>query len=194
MKLSVQETGLQELLKGLSNAAKNIPRELYTVLNKAGSKTKIAMAREVGQEITAKAKSIKEQIKIHKDRHNMAVTVSLYKSGRIPLRDFGAKNTKKGVTAKISKTAGKKIYPNSFIITKFGNHVFNRVGKERFPLLKPRGPSPWGVLVKNPEKITAIVIVSRVAVVRALSDRIRYLELKKSGGLNWQQSETTSEE
>ena len=188
--IEVSETGLKELMQSLENAADNIPREIYSALGTAGTKTKSAMTKEVAKELNVKQKIIRDQVKTKKDRQNLLVTISLVKSIRIPLRDFGAKSTRrKGVTAKISKSKGSRPYPNAFQVTKIGNHIFKRSGSQRLPITKLHGPSPWGVLAKNPEKVTNVVEIAREAVIDAIRKRIRYLELKKRGGLNWQQNE-----
>ncbi len=191
MNIDVSESGLKDLIESLENASENLPREIYTALSKAGTKTKSAMAKEVAKELNVAQKVIRQQMKVHKDRHNLVVTVSLVKSERIPLRDFKARATKKkGVTAKISKTKGSKSYLNAFQVVKIGNHIFQRETEERLPIRKLHGPSPWGVMVKNPAKIVLVTEVARESILIELKKRVRFLELKKRGGLSWQQPDT----
>lgn len=181
-------TNLKDVIESMANVTENLPREIYSALGKASTKTKSALSKEVAKELATKQKIIKDQIKTHKDRQELSVTISLLKSVRIPLRDFGARQTKKGVTAKISKTKGRKTYQSAFKVTKIGDHVFKRTTTKRFPIQKLKGPSPWGVMVKNPDKIADVVEISRQETAKAMSERLRYLNLKKSGGLNWQQA------
>jgi hypothetical protein len=61
-------------------------------------------------------------------------------------------------------------------------HVFKRVGKERLPIQKLMGPSPWGVTVKN--KIDEVVVkFSRADLLKQIKERTRFLGLKKSGAI-----------
>ena len=61
----------------------------------------------------------------------------------IPLRDFRARMTRRGVTFQISKRAGRKTYQAKgqpgFIIDRFGGHVFVRKGPD------PVGPAKAGI-------------------------------------------------
>jgi hypothetical protein len=192
--IEVKSKGLSELIEGLNRASENLPREVYSALNEAAKKTKKMMAVEVTNQIEHKLaqKIIKKQLKTKKDRQNLTVTVSLVKSWRVPLRDYGARQTKKGVTiANRGKGTGRTVYPHAFVVKKFGNHVYTRPETgERGPILKLKGVSPWGVLIKNKSKIATIVMVSQEEVKKQLADRIRYLNLKKQGQLNWQQNDS----
>jgi len=209
MNIDVSEKGLNELIEALENAADNIPKELFAALGKAAQPARRAMTNEVVSELNVPKKVPNKQIKIHKDKDNLVVTISLPKTFRIPLKEFKPTVSKRnGVGAKISKTKGKKSYPNAFRVNSIGGHIFTRSQKQaprvmtkgsykgqiRQPLAKLRGPSPWGGLAKNPEKLSNLVQVSREEVLAAIKDRVRYLELKKRGGLNWQQNETTETE
>jgi len=194
--IEAKSKGLSELIEGLNRASENLPREVYSAFNEAAKKTKKMMAVEVTNQIEHKLaqKIIKKQLKTIKDRKNLTVTVSLVKSWRVPLRDYGARQTKKGVTiANRGKGTGRTVYPHAFVVKKFGNHVYTRTqnGKgPRGPILKLKGVSPWGVLIKNKSAIATIVQVSKDEVKKQLADRIRYLNLKKQGQLNWQQNDS----
>jgi hypothetical protein len=194
MNISVSESGLKDLIESLENAADNIPKEIYTALGKAGTKVKSIIAKEVTKEINIVQKTVRANTKIIKDKTNLTVTVSLAKSDRIAIQHFkgGARQTKTGVKSKVNNAKGSKIYPSTFKSEKLHGNVFKRKGKARFPLSKRlRGPSPMGVLAKNPDKLAVVVGASRELVIEAIRDRVRFLELKKRGGLNWQQNETT---
>jgi len=188
--IALKEKGLSELIESLNNVAENLAKETYTALSKAGSKTARAMTQEVTAELNVAAKVVRSKIKIKKQRENLTVTASLAKSARIPLRDFKARQTKtKGVSAKIEKKKGVTHYPKAFIVNKFGGQVYTRTNKgtgPRGPILKLKGASPFGSLVKR--SLNKVVEISTEEVKKQLAERIRYLNLKKSGGLNWQQN------
>jgi len=186
--IALKEKGLSELIESLNNVAENLAKETYTALGKAGNKTARAMTQEVTAELNVAAKVVRKQIKIGKQRESLTVTCSLGKSLRIPLRDFGTTKTREGIKAKVSKTAGKKLYASAFRVDKLSRHIFVRKGKFRLPLTKLHGPSPWGILAKNNDRLARVVEISTEEVRKQLAERIRYLNLKKSGGLNWQQN------
>jgi hypothetical protein len=186
--MQIRTEGLKELLASLDNVSDNLAKEAYTALGKAGNKTRSGIAKTVSQTINVKQKAIRKQTAIKKNRRMLTVTVSLNKSARIPLKEFSAKQTKPGVTAKIPKKGGRKTYTGAFQITKFGNHVFSRREGQGRKLFKLHGPSPWGVLIKNKDKIALVVEIGRAEIRKQLAERIRYVELKKAGKLNWQQN------
>jgi hypothetical protein len=95
------------------------------------------------------------------------------------------------VTVKLNNKRGTRAYPNAFIVKKLGGHVYTRPkgSNKRFPIVKLKGVSPWGVLIKNKSKIATIVDASREEVKKQIAERIRFLNLKKQGQLNWQNNE-----
>jgi hypothetical protein len=189
--ISTKAQGFSELIESLHNVAANLAPEVYAALGKAGNKTKSLMAKVVVKELNVKEKIVKQNIKLTKNRELLSVTSSMGKSNRIAMQNFngGAKQTKTGVKAKISKTKGAKTYTSAFTNAKLHGNVFKRKGKKRFPLTnRLRGPSPWGVLSQHPDKVAEITAGATEEVRKQLAERIRYLNLKKSGGLNWQQN------
>jgi len=185
--IKVESRGLDELIGSLNAVSENLAKETYAALGKAGNKTARAMTQQVTAELNVAAKVVRSKIKIRKQRENLKVTCSLAKSWRIPLRDFKARETKKGVSARIEKKKGVTHYPGAFIVKKFGGQVYTRPESGvRGPILKMKGASPFGSLVKR--SLSRVVEISTEEVKKQLAERIRYLNLKKSGGLNWQQN------
>ena len=187
--MKIKTVGMNELLAGLASATNNLPQQVNIALGQASNKVKSAVAKEIGKELNTPQKNIKKQITRKTDRTRLTATVSTKASGRIPLRDFQAKQTKAGVSAKVSKRRGKKTYTgNVFIIDKFGKHVFTR-GRDpkNRKISKMRGVSPYGVMKKNMQTMGDVVAFAQQEIRTAMIKRIRFLELKKAGGLNWQQ-------
>lgn len=156
MRLTVN--GVQELKKVLGEQADRLPRELATAVNATAKATKRQMAKEVTQELAVPQKvvvaTLKETRKATKAELKAAVRIN--KTGRISLKEFGARQNKKGVSYKISKSQGRKFVPGAFqgpkpgaISAKWRGHAFKRVGKSRLPIVKLKGPSPFGVFVKR---------------------------------------------
>lgn len=189
--IQVETRNLDQLLDSLHNVTDNLPKDVYASLNDALKKTQRQMAKEITSELNVAQKVIKKQMKVYKNRERLTVSVSLLKSLRLPLKDFGARQTRKGVTAKVRKGSARKLYSDAFIVSRYGGNVYARTeqGKgPRLPLVKLKTGSPWGALATRPNRLANVVAASTDAVKSALAKRIRYLELKRSGGLNWQQN------
>ena len=187
--MKIKTVGMNELLAGLASATNNLPQQVNIALGQASNKVKSAVAKEIGKELNTPQKNIKKQITRKTDRTRLTATVSTKASGRIPLRDFQAKQTKAGVSAKVSKRKGRKTYTgNVFVIDKFGKHVFTR-GRDpkNRRISKMKGASPFGIIRDNTQTMGDVLTVARREIRVAMEKRIRFLELKKAGGLNWQQ-------
>ena len=80
---------------------------------------------------------------------NLSATIRVKKKTRPSLKEFKAKQVKKGVSYRISKSGKRKTINGAFINQKMGGHVFKRKTKARFPLSKMHGVSVWGVYEVN---------------------------------------------
>lgn len=188
---TVEERQIDELSKILKGSGKKIKRELVTAVNATSRKTQGSMAKQIAKELATAQKNIKETIKIKKKAGNNdqvpVAVVSQKETDRIPLRDFKARQTRGGVSFKISKTKGRRTIPGAFqgpkpgmIKPNWNGRVFNRVGKARLPIVQLFGPSPWGVFVKNDLKAEAVKD-SKQELIKQVERRIRFLKLKQSG-------------
>lgn len=121
-----------------------------------------ASARVAKQGVTLISSNIREQVNIKKKELDKRVlhakqkgktgqTVTLEYTPRFPLKYFGAKQTKKGVTYRIPKSGKKSLARSAFgpEIPRLGGQVFRRVGKSRLPIQPLFGVSPWGTFVVN---------------------------------------------
>jgi hypothetical protein len=184
----IKAKGMNELLAKMDEVADNLPKEVNIVLGISARKVQSRLSKEIGRELNTPQKNIKRQTSREVNRQRVTATVKIRKSARIPLRDFKARQTKQGVSAKISKRKGVKKYRNSFIIARFGNHAFTRGrNPKNRKITKMMGPSPWGVIVRNNRVMDRTMKWSKIIVLREMKERVRYLTRKKAGGLNWQQ-------
>lgn len=95
-------------------------------------------------------------------------------------RLYAGPNPKAGVTYKIERGGKRSFIPQAFIIERFGSHVFKRRGKERLPIFRPMGPSPWGVFVKN-KMAGPVVEIGRTEMNKLLDRRLKFILKLKSG-------------
>ena len=98
-------------------------------LNRAGDQAATAVSREIRATYNIKARTVAEAIKI-RDRARpgrLEFTIRIF-SRRIPLIEFSARQTRKGVTAQVVKGGGRNLIPRAFIAKMWGGHkgVFAR--------------------------------------------------------------------
>lgn len=191
---TVNDRKIKELSKLLKGNAKKLNREIATAVNATAKKTESSMAKQVGQELATSQKNIKTTIKIVKKADKSGATrpsaiVRQLQTKRLPLRDFGARQNKKGTSYKVSKTAGRKLIAGAFQGPKPGamksswrGRVFKRVGKGRLPIVQLFGASPWGVFAKRKLK-QPTVRESKLELRKQLERRIRFIKLKQSGAI-----------
>ena len=156
--IEVNAKQLTALRKACGEAKKTFAKELAAAINATAKDVRLKISRDIGSEITMPAKDIKDRIST-KDKataQNPIAVVSLGWKKREGLQYFKARQTKTGVTYKISKKAGRGVVlgafmgpsPGTFAPKLYGG-VFKRVGKERLPIAKLRAVSAAGAFVKN---------------------------------------------
>jgi len=192
--LSVTARGEKRLAKLLQGNTKRLRREMAIAVNATSKKTVAIWAKEVSKEVATAQKNIKATIKVSKkaaasESKSPTAVVTQKKTGRIPLRDFGARQNKKGVSYKISKGGKRGFVAGAFQGPKPGvmkaswrGRVFKRVGAGRLPIIQLFGPSPWGVSIKNNLK-KPTVKATKIELVKQIERRIRFLKLKQSGAI-----------
>ncbi len=185
--ISVNPAHVKRIEQNLANVVSNVKKEKNIAAWKAARKGESAIAKEVTSELATKQKTVKQHIR--KKRLSFGASVALKKSARIPLKDFGARQKKVGVSYRISKSEGRKTIPGAFqgprpgvMKASWKGNVFKRVGKARLPIVKLYGPSPWGVLrVSN--RTSNVREIIQAEFIKQLADRLRYQRLKKSGAI-----------
>ena len=146
------------LSKEIDEVAKKTKRAGVRALNKTATQGRNIAQRETRKVINVKAARIKQVYRIIRARNNQSVPIARievrYK--RFPLIFFnGVRQTKKGVTVKMRKDRGRKLFKSAFITTVKSGHkgVFWRKGKKRLPIKELIGPNPQAIFV---EKLNAI--------------------------------------
>lgn len=177
--------------KAIDDTGRNLRKELAIACNQTANKSKSTIAKQIGKELATSQKNIRTTIRIvskAKDSDIQAV-VEVKKEKRISLKEFGARQTKTGVSYKISKSRGRKTIPGAFqgpkpgsINVKTKGNVFKRVGKPRLPIVKLFGPSSWGVFVVG-KKQGPSVAETEAELKKQIDRRIRFIELKASGAI-----------
>lgn len=187
----LKNDSLAELAKSVRAAGRKLPQETAAALNKVAGQTRTLMSRQVRTELAAPAKVVNKVLRKSRraTKAQLRAAVALDKTRRIPLRDFGSRQTKAGVSYKISKRGKRGLAKGAFQGPKPGvmkaswrGNVFRRVGKARLPIVKLKGPSPWGVFVKNSMAYPVVAEVGPL-LKKELERRIRFNTLKASGAI-----------
>lgn len=114
------------------------PQRIARSLNRAGVSARTLLVREVARDLALKQSDVKPHI-VTRDARPDTLTFSMEVSGaRLSLKVFGARQTRKGVTANTGR--GRQVYPGAFIMARNG-HVFKRQGRARLPIDKLHGAS-----------------------------------------------------
>jgi hypothetical protein len=196
MRLTIDARASKAISALLDGMEKDIRKQVRIAVNKAGQRMESKMAKMVREEINVTAKAVKRVITRPRlaDETNLFTTIEVGKDKRIPLKEFGARQGRKGVTYRISKRGGKKLLPSGFIVRSLGGHVFVREGekvlagkgrykgKMRQPIVKKYGPSVWGFFANRTvkEKIQAD---ANAELETQVLERIRFLTVKAKNQL-----------
>lgn len=120
-------------------------------LNRSAVSIRTLMQRNVAEDTDLPSRTVGKQLKIEearptRDRLRARISIS---GSRIPLAEFKARQTRRGVTANVG--SGRKLYPHTFLATMKSGHegVFGRRGKARLPIDERFGPSLPHVFEKH---------------------------------------------
>ena len=131
-------------------------RAVSTAVNETGRQTLTMAARLVSKEAGLKARTTKKQFALRKSRPSTLTATVVAHGSPIHLVEFGARQTKRGVSAKA--WGKRKTYPGTFIATMASGKrgVFVRKGAGRLPIRPLYGPGVPGTLAL--EKISQATI------------------------------------
>ena len=189
--IGVNAASLASLKQAIAGTKATLRKELKIAVNATAKKAKSIINKEIRSELATTAKVINDTISIKTTATDteLSATVEVKKTARISLREFGARQTKTGVSYKISKTKGRKTVSGGFQGPKPGlmkaswrGHAFKRVGSTRLPLVKLHGPSPYGVMVVG-KKLQPSEEQTQAELEKQVQRRIRFITLKKTGAI-----------
>lgn len=114
------------------------PQRIARALNRAGGSARTFVVRGVAKDMAIKQDAVKKQIVTRDARPDKLHVAIEIRGARISLKEFGARQTRRGVTANTG--GGRQLYPGAFIMARNG-HVFKRQGRARLPIVKLHGAS-----------------------------------------------------
>ena len=191
MTARIDNAQIARMKAAIENTGRNLRKELAIACNQTANKSKSIIAKQIGSELATAQKNIRKDIRNGKKASplDISASVEVRKESRIPLRDFGARQTKTGVSYRVSKTSGRRSVPGAFqgprpglMNAKWRGRVFKRLGKSRLPIAQLMGPSAWGVFVVG-KKIGPSAQQTEAELKKNIDKRIRFLLLKQSGAI-----------
>jgi len=189
LNVTVDQASLNRLQDALKEKASRLNREVATAINATAKKVRIEASRLLKKELNVPSKILKKAIKTKSKAtaQNTQAIVGLWGGYPIPLKYFKPTQLKRGVTYKIDpKLKGKSVLRDAFIVKLYGGKVYRRKGKTRAPIEQVYGPSP-GTVFDKAGIAAAAEKVARDELPKQIERRIRFLELKSSGGLRGNQ-------
>lgn len=127
---------------------KRVDRAAQIALGRIGTTIRKVASQGIREKLAITAAVAKKAITIRKSGSKLTLFIEASGSP-IPIRDYGARAGKRGVTYRVSKGGKRKLYENKygkgFIVDRLGGHVFVRSGPARkggkAPIRKVYGPS-----------------------------------------------------
>ena len=182
IKITIDERSIKEAAFILRAVPRAVPRVLSRAINRAIDMSATDMKRRVGEEIAIKKSEIAKGIS-----KKPATSVNLTgfvgaKAYRPGLLEFpGTRQTKRGVSYRVSQMAGRKAIEHGFFATMKSGHrgVFIRKGSfeekpgpPRLPIREARGPSIWKIITDTAGLLQAVTDAAGDRMGRLISDQI----------------------
>ena len=183
LKVSVT-ADLSQLKRAFSHlSGKGTRAATSRALNKAGVNMRTDAIRVVREKRALKAKTIRDAFTIIKASAARLIVDLIARGRPIPLREYGATQTQRGVTVRVTKGAKRAVVVHqgnrAFAVQKYGDHVYAREGKARLPIKKLYGPSIPTALT-NEAAQHAILRKGQTSFLARLKEELRF-ESRKAG-------------
>lgn len=196
--VKIDQERLKRLLEILGGSAKEMRKQLRIAVNKTGKSVEGKMVRMVREDINVSMKGARKVITRPKLATDdiLSTTIAVSKDKRIPLKEFGAKQAKPGVSYMIGKKGGRKMKPGAFIVKSLDGQVFMRQGEKqkvtkgtnkgqmRQRIYKQFGTSIYGFFLK---RIPTIQTLADSELETQVVERVRVLTVKVQGKLRGNQ-------
>jgi hypothetical protein len=189
MKVNIDSQSLASVRKTIESLGANIKRELNIAVSETTRQVKIKASRKLREVIPVPVKVLKKAIAVTRKSKVADLTseIVMIQGYPIPLRYFGARQTKTGVTYKQSgPDKGRGKIPGAFMLHGYFPTVYKRTTKKRFPLEPQKGPAP-GDYYQSAGVTDLALDTAREELPKQITERIRVLTLKAKGELKGNQ-------
>lgn len=132
------------------HAGVNVQPALGRAINHTGDKARTQVGRALVKQTGIKYGKVREALKTYRAGARGLVYRIVARGGYVSLKEFGARQTRKGVSA--APWGKRRVFPHTFIVPSLGGHVFERTGSGRYPIRKLWGPAIPAEMVKDQSK------------------------------------------
>jgi len=187
--VTISQASVEAVKKALGDLSHRYPREIATAINATAKQVRIQASRKLKTGMNLPSKLLKKAIYSKSaNPESLRAVIGLYRGHPFPLKYFKAKQIKRGVTYKINPTLkGKSVLRDAFIVRQYGGNVYLRSGTARGPLIKQHGPAPGEAFERLGIAALAVAVATE-ELPKQINRRIRFLNLKASGGLRGKQT------
>lgn len=186
MQATLDKTSLAAVSEVINDLGFSVTREMKTAVSKTVKKTKLQSARQLKTVLPAPTRVLKKAIISGRvQNEGLSHEVVLWQGHPIPIKHFGARQNKSGVTYK----AGVKqrgFVKSGFLVNRFGKNAYSRTGPDRLPIKKIYGPSP-GEMYKPGGVVSVALATATEELPKQIKERVRFLTLKAQGKLKGKQ-------
>lgn len=174
VKVTIDERSLKEAAHILRAIPRAVPRVFRRAINRTVDTAATDLKGRVGEQITATKGSIAKSISKKKatlTNLTGSIGTKVYRPGLIA---FSARQTKHGVSYRISRTAGRKTIEHGFIAKMPSGHrgVFIRGGPSRLPIRELQGPSIWTVVTNTAGILKAVTDAAGKQLGKHIDDQV----------------------
>lgn len=172
LEVKVDARGFNRMAAAFAKAGANVKPALQRAINHTGDKARTQVTRALVKQTGLKYGRVRQAMRTVRAGVLGLTYRIIAKGGYVSLKEFGARQTQKGVSA--APWGKRRVFPHTFIVPSLGGHVFERKGRARFPIRKLWGPAVPAELVRDQSKIAFETTVKAELPVR-LEHEIRRL-------------------
>lgn len=197
LSVSYQVNAVKKLNAVFGGNGKKVRQQVAIAINEAMKDVKRESSKRVRKELAVSAAAVNQVLdtgkRANQSHLNAVFTIKARgantqdNTGRIPLRDFGARQVRRGVSYKISKTKGRRLASSAFQgprpgqkKTSWNGRVFARVGDTKVPLRQLYGPSPWGAMMES-KRYKGLQKYANQQLKKRIKRRVEFNVLKAAG-------------
>lgn len=151
LEISVRWDGLATIQRKLEAAATRSPQAVAWALNRTVERARTKVVRALREQTGLKFGVIRASTSILKAGPGSLHAEIRARGGFTSLKEFNARQTKKGVSA--APWGRRQVFESTFIVRRYGGHVYKRAGKARFPIQKLYGPAIPVEMVKGKSRL-----------------------------------------
>lgn len=191
MNIKIDTKDLMRAQLMFANVRSATPQVAMRAINKTLTGMRTDAVREIREDVTPKAKTIRKAISLDRPRKTTMTGYFIIRGSPLSLMHYKARQTKKGVTVHVKKKNPRKLLPHAFIAGGrggAGKHVFQRyyVNPNKYPVKPFRPGFAYGALPKEyrlpVERLTGPsipAIMAREPVMQAIEQKA-HIRLKKN--------------